>query len=593
MALAGLWVAWIAWGFGISPPVSKEVPTAPGKTVTPGSVDTYVNQVVEGGIGPKILPKDSPENKIVLGNFVEDFRLALQSSQPRMFPHLAVNSPPPIGTPKSKGIKPPDVPVPPKGGALPEVVATVLNGVASGRSIVLLPLPVGAAGGADAAVGGAAARPAAAAVRPVMGDPAAAMGAGKADKSWVIVGGKFSQAEQEIKFKAANIPDFLLGTTLYVEVQLERQEIGEDGNPIGPARRIAPLPMNAPPFNRSVESQLEKFLDWMGANQATILQPVFYQIVGGDPMRMPDQPAPIVADNIRPDQPPAAWDVKQALIEYKAMKDNMAAKAEYMKKLTEAQRTALFKAYQEDQAKENEKNKPKTTTPPKTPPKSPGKKTDRGGTNDVSDPRIGRSMYRNAAGAPAPAITRAGNQQIDADGNIVVWAHDDSVEPGHSYRYRIRVVVKNPLFGQKADKKDPASVLALPVDNDAAWSEWSTAVRIPVNIKLQLAGAVLGKEQVKFNVLKRQPGSAGESSRSQQAFAAGVGDAIGGVDAKTGADYRTRWNVAEIRTVGSDTRVMMVSDDGRIEWRSAAEDQKNPEFVAPTGTGTIPGRPGY
>lgn len=57
---------------------------------------------------------------------------------------------------------------------------------------------------------------------------------------------------------------------------------------------------------------------------------------------------------------------------------------------------------------------------------------------------------------------------------IKVWAHDVTGEPGASYRYRLRVVVNNPLFDRNVKNKELAkeSLLRSP------WSEWSAPVAV-------------------------------------------------------------------------------------------------------------------
>lgn len=63
--------------------------------------------------------------------------------------------------------------------------------------------------------------------------------------------------------------------------------------------------------------------------------------------------------------------------------------------------------------------------------------------------RPGFSQFPQSPGVDRrpPAPTQAQAESVD-DGEITVWAHDLTVEPGKTYRYRVLVSVLNPLFRQ-------------------------------------------------------------------------------------------------------------------------------------------------
>lgn len=76
----------------------------------------------------------------------------------------------------------------------------------------------------------------------------------------------------------------------------------------------------------------------------------------------------------------------------------------------------------------------------------------------------------------------AGTQQVAPtiatleDDEIRVWAHDIRVEPGAEYRYRVRVVMNNPLFGRGL-KEEQAS-LSEQKFIESEWSQWSEPVEV-------------------------------------------------------------------------------------------------------------------
>lgn len=59
---------------------------------------------------------------------------------------------------------------------------------------------------------------------------------------------------------------------------------------------------------------------------------------------------------------------------------------------------------------------------------------------------------------------------------IALWAHDPFVEEGAAYRYRVRLVYANPLFGRQATLADELDPLANEAFVRSSWSEWSDTV---------------------------------------------------------------------------------------------------------------------
>lgn len=61
---------------------------------------------------------------------------------------------------------------------------------------------------------------------------------------------------------------------------------------------------------------------------------------------------------------------------------------------------------------------------------------------------------------------------------VTLWAHDFTAQPGAEYRYKVRVSVTNPFFGQADRLKEDQRSLAAPVTAISQESEWSDAVRL-------------------------------------------------------------------------------------------------------------------
>ena len=64
------------------------------------------------------------------------------------------------------------------------------------------------------------------------------------------------------------------------------------------------------------------------------------------------------------------------------------------------------------------------------------------------------------------------------DDEISLWRHDARVEPGADYRYRVRLVLANPLFGRQATLSDELDPLAEEPFTRTPWSEWSEPVSV-------------------------------------------------------------------------------------------------------------------
>ena len=63
-------------------------------------------------------------------------------------------------------------------------------------------------------------------------------------------------------------------------------------------------------------------------------------------------------------------------------------------------------------------------------------------------------------------------------GEVWVWGHDLEVEPGETYRYRMRVLLANPFFGHKPSLYPQQHALASSVELSSKQSEWSSPIEL-------------------------------------------------------------------------------------------------------------------
>ena len=608
LGLAGLWVAYIAWAYWLSAPVTIEVAA---EQFGPADVDSFVDQErvrLEERIN-STTPLNIPSAPDLAGEFASAMQPRI--AQPLPGAVARVDSPPPaVKLEGARQMMPAQALV----AALPKPVKTVLHATSQGRSQVQYEKAP------DAALVLAALNPNPdvapdAPLRPVApGFGAVGVGAGAiagvpaapevVDRLWITVGGFFPVEQLLASFMAANIPEALLALD-YLEVQLERSEVLADGK-LGKPVLVPPLPKDAPPIERSKDGDL--YVQWaiLPANQERILRPVFYQVVGGDQWVVPGTPQVVVPDNVGMLPvvvDPATMDALQ-LFQHWQQLPTPAEKAKFFNSLTTKQKGEVTKVRQEEEEKLRPRPQPRTPGQPINP---------RPERYQAHDPRVIGEMYAQSSGGaydptggrgggrgyvpprpvyntPQPVMAPGVFEQIIPPGMIQLWAHDETAESGKTYVYRLRVIVRNPMHRQDNLLDPKAKELAKVLDLVQEWSDWSTPVTIPTNMEMQFAGAVLNREQARFKIWRWQNGKL----NGPKEFTAGPGDMVGGIDRSPPAvvepgmlpgaiqavDYTTGWTVVDVRRVGSsnDNRILMVDEQGRTKTVYMNADLANPKF---------------
>ena len=75
--------------------------------------------------------------------------------------------------------------------------------------------------------------------------------------------------------------------------------------------------------------------------------------------------------------------------------------------------------------------------------------------------------------------TGSGNpSETMLSGDVWVWAHDITVKPGKTYRYRMTLQLANPFFGHKPSLYDEQKPLAQSVIIPSSVSEWTEAIEV-------------------------------------------------------------------------------------------------------------------
>lgn len=576
LGLGGLWVLWVLWGTVLQSPVHVMIG---GRQLGPGEVDRVTHDTVRSQLEHEM---SNPRDKVPpVPQFARLFEDALLKggAAPVAGSALAWGSTPAekvriedTGPKRDATVKLPDVP------------PLKLEGVVAGRSLVILPQNLG---------------PAAAA-------PAVPVAAEQVDKDWVTVFANFDVGTWARNMQDANVPPELqqMGYT-FLSVELQRQEKLPDGSwgktatvpPLEPNRAgVQAVGLGGPAARFVDELDLNKmgdadrhiYVNWAGQNQQQIINPVFYQVVGGDAWRTPRVEAPLgggpTAEQWTPE---AAWQHEQTLPPGERYK--------YRMSLTPEQRQAVHRYEQELKAREGGTGRPPPGTPPRTGrPGRPG-----WGEYDVQDPRRLTEMYAQARPPyrrpfedeemmddprdmrrpmrppySPPVIPGMGENAgaMGMGGQQPVWAHDETMEPGKTYRYRIRVRMYNPLWNSNVPAdKELAKILALP-RADGAWSDWTDPVAIPPRSRFfVISPPSIRPNEVRVAVTRWQNGQ-----NHDALFVVTPGDLIGQVKSDTSGvvDYSTGWTLVDVRKRGGDHDAILVDSDGTLHVRSINLDRR-------------------
>lgn len=185
--------------------------------------------------------------------------------------------------------------------------------------------------------------------------------------------------------------------------------------------------------------------------------------------------------------------------------------------------------------------------------------------------------------APAKGVKPAGSVAIPSvgeqmqKGKLLVWFHDSTLQAGKSYRYRLRLVLANPLLTYTQDVSKPADAAVATVRTP--WSDWSDEVCEPRETEFFIVGSDGDRARVKVYV--RSMGQ-----RVAHTFYLTQGQAIGGVTSKNilnpisgklvarDVDFSTGMVAVEVNTAKSiqrgpttrtTTEILYLDDKGQLK----------------------------
>jgi hypothetical protein len=161
--------------------------------------------------------------------------------------------------------------------------------------------------------------------------------------------------------------------------------------------------------------------------------------------------------------------------------------------------------------------------PGQRPPRRPPRRTEpvpRKTATPIVRPPVEQKLPEVPKATPVPSLSA----QM-AGGTILVWFHDHSLVGGRAYRYRLRLVLLNPLLMRTGDVKKGHEEDARKPTMATPWSPWSDAVRVAQAHRFFVTGAAANLGNVRVSVFSRKLGQ-----RVTSSFNIRPGEPIGGTE---------------------------------------------------------------
>ncbi|HED54253.1 MAG TPA: hypothetical protein ENJ00_08645 [Phycisphaerales bacterium] len=286
-------------------------------------------------------------------------------------------------------------------------------------------------------------------------------------------------------------------------VEVERQQRGVDGQ-WGPAEPVDPLPgtlnLLADLDERAVNyRQLQRVAMEAARDERDVLRPTFVRLLEGDPWVPPSMvPDPSELGDIQTE--------KQTLLRRLATLDREIARKEAaLNGTTPNSRTSNRRENRDDEgggdadrrreANRNTNRESDANTEDARKRNIQAQidrlKEDREALNATLEERGWSTEQSGIAPAFDPEDFEHDSPLLDTP-DVQLWTHDLAVEPGATYRYRLRLVFANPLFGRKSSLKEDLHELADAKVVRSDWTQWSAPAEVSQNEYYFLTNASAG-----------------------------------------------------------------------------------------------------
>lgn len=593
LGLGGLFLVWMVYLYVLTPPVVVELD---GQQAGPVEVADKTQQVVD-----QIEKKQRVETKLTdppdfAAAFTDKITHGVEVANlpSSIVPTFPVDT----GGPIRKGGTEPETPI----KSLPTLAAANPTDMSKGYSVASVP---------DASKKPDPADPAAANAMPVMMDRETNWVTVRAEINW-----KRNADEFRKHFQVAGIdPQRLrvLTATMFLDVSLERREKKADGTWTDPAPVPHLTKIDRPPFPdaKASDQEIQIFLSAVGQQSEEVMRPTFYDVTAGDPWYPPGEEGK--AKLVGGDAAAAPFDPSVPGAKPRNA-DEMRQLAAYKQRQKAAgKRTGAGGPYTPGAAAGSSRNTYSTAGAGAT---NKYGAYGRGGSvpNGAYNPAGGGAARGSVPNAYPPGYGRggrgfrpdglgegkfdallgptAGNGQNagggmgafgqpvgggaaapgQGDEEVSIWAHDETVQPGKTYQYRIRYALLNPVYRQSgAAPAELVHKFAL----ISPWSEWTEPVTIQPKVDFYIASIPTTGGPTQIDLFTIKPGGVNKTT-----IRVNPGDAI--------AD--TGWTVVDVRKdpVANEPYLLLTHNSGQVVRRDKKTDERNPQYqkyLEQAGTG--------
>jgi hypothetical protein len=560
LGIGGLFLAWMLYAYVLTDPATINV--GMHKAVAPGEVDKLTLDGPVNDLKRDIARSDVPD--IPQKDYVQNFLAAINGSKekPVQLARMQIRSAPmnPPGTVLAQG--PDGVPGADKGPTkpvteLPIQPAAHVGSNTEGRSQVTYDDPNW---------------------QPNPNKPGEQPPQITADKDWwsgefIIDGGELYKAFAkafDVKKIEAVYPDATpFFQTALVDVQLVRQEIGA-GNKVVKEEVVKPLdnqpPTIRPPYPKADADQatFSEYLNTVTKNPIELQSPPFYQVIAGDPWMEPGEATDTLLTQMKQANKEQRKQQKEQLRQQQLQKVQAAQQAR------NARAGAAAGGAAEDMAAEEAAMDPvlrggsgavRGRSPYPAPP-PPGLAP--------SGLPIGRRPVAAVPGRPgaravvpiSPVVLGPGRFPVtDGMGPIRIIAHDDTVQPGKTYRYKLRYKLFNPLYMGTAAAPELTKQFALK-GPDSAWTGTFT-----IRPKVEYFLASTSRDKATFDLFQFKDGVMRKSSTS-----VAPGDMIQSRDASTGV------SLVDTAGTGDKAYALLMDENGQVVRREPKADKESDRY---------------
>jgi hypothetical protein len=150
------------------------------------------------------------------------------------------------------------------------------------------------------------------------------------------------------------------------------------------------------------------------------------------------------------------------------------------------------------------------------------------------------------------------NNDVRMLADIDVIAHDDTVEPGKTYRYKVRYKLYNPIYKRPRVAPPELSAQYALVSVDSAWTK-----PVTMRPKVEFFLASINNDRGQFDVFEWEKGQ-----MKKNTIQAAAGDAIG----------ETGWSMVDVRGSGRKAYLMVMDESGQIVRRDPEKEKDNVRY---------------